>query len=207
MFRSHLNVSLLLCLTAFATVEATPIQIDVYYEKDLAFGATDPSDAISVQAFLDTSSLLGVGIEDIAVDRFDLQFSTRAGTPNTRGQDLTHQTAPIIPGNRGVMAQFDNGTFEFFYEFTPMGMLGLPIEPAASFNGERIFLGKNGAGKLTLFDTLVFCSSCKVNYEQVGDVVITRIGGSQQTPGIPAPPSLLLVATALVGLVVSKRPV
>ena len=194
-----LIITLCLVFSVNGSLRAAPILITINYELDLAFGATDPDDAILAEAYLDTSSLGGTGTEDISVDVFDLQFSIRAGTLNTRGQDLTLQTASIISGNRGVMARFQDGVFEHFFEFTPIGLIGLPVEPAAGFNGERIFLGMNGAGLNTLLDTIVFCGSCNKSYEQVGDVAITPLAP------IPIPPSFILFASGLLLLVRTRK--
>ena len=193
-----LIVMLCLASSVNGTLQAAPMQITINYELDLAFGATNPDDSILAAAFLDTSSLAGTGTEEILVDVFDLQFSIRAGTSNTRGQDLTQQTATIT-ATQGVMARFQDGVFEHFFEFTPIGRLGLPVEPAAGFNGERIFLGMNGAGLNTLLDRIVFCSSCNKNYVQVGDVATMPL-----TP-VPLPPGFILLASGLLALFSLRR--
>ncbi len=176
-------VSLSLAFGYAGTLQAAPIKITLNYELDLGFGATDPTDAIFAEAFLDTSSLGGTGTEDVVVDQLDLQFSVRAGAINSGGQDLTVQTA-----TSDVFARYLDGVFAHFHHAFSTGAV---IRPSSSFNKEIISLGLNGNGDHTLLAKIEFCGSCNTPYVSVGDVTTTSLAA------VPLPPSMVLFASGL----------
>ena len=174
-----------------STAQAVPIKITINYELDLAFGNTDPTDAILAEAYLDTSTLTGSGIEDIEVDVLDLQFSVRAGTVNSNGQDLTVQTA-----TSGVFARFEDGVFSGLNNGLNIAAV---ITPSTSFNKELVALGVNGNGDHTLINKIEFCSSCNTPYISVSDAIVTTLAP------IPLPGALVLFASGMFLFVRRRR--